>query len=82
MRNEVTRVALKASSRAAVRPRPSPYSAGIDQRYRMQVRQIEEMLGLHPVRKEGVAGQLLGTVGMLLGSACGLITLFYVLSRI
>lgn len=77
-----TRIALRASSRANVRPLPKPYSSDVERTYRIQVRQVEEMLGLHPPKREGVLGEFLGCLGGLLGFGLGLTILFYMLSRI
>lgn len=76
------RAALRASSRATVRPAPKPYSSSIDQQYRMQMRQVEELLGLHPKRKEGWLSQLLGGIGGLIGWGFGLMVALHVLVRI
>lgn len=76
------RVALRASSRAIVRPRLSPHSALLDQRYRMQVRQVEEMMGLGTYKKEGAVSQVVGCIGGLLGFGLALMFLFHVLARV
>jgi hypothetical protein len=74
--------ALKASSRATVRPAAKPYSSGVEQLYRTQIRQVEEMLGLHPRKKEGPVGQFLDGIGAVFGSVGVLIVLLYVLSHV
>lgn len=76
------RAALRASSRATVRPALSPHSALVDQRYRIQARQVEEMLGLRPCKKEGPVSRAIGCIGGLLGFAAAVMFLFHLLSRV
>lgn len=76
------RAAIRASSRATVRPAVSPHSSLMNQRYRMQVRQVEEMLGLRPCKKEGPVSQAIGCIGGLLGFAVAAMFLFHLLSRV
>lgn len=76
------RAALRASSRATVRPTAKPYPSEIEQRYRMQARQVEEMLGLRPCKKEGPMSQAIGCIGGLLGFGVGVIMLFHVLAHV
>lgn len=82
MSKEMMRAALRASSRATVRPAARPHSTDAERRYRAQLRQVEDMLGMHPCKKEGALGQFISCLGGLLGWGLGLMILFHMLSRV